>query len=116
MQIPKEHQSNPKTREAIDGTSDIYGLLRSVSQQINKQNGRRYIILIVRGNRYDAESDTVYFFRPQECNKILKQSISDHIELSYLMNSKSPIIERLQSDAEGVLGFVSCGHVTFSIG
>ena len=101
-----EHRSDTESRRngAIDGTSDVYRLLRAAANDMNRAHRQRFILLVVRGNHDDADNDTLYIYRPAVANQIAPDFVSDHVEMSYLVNSKSPIVEGLQSDAEGVLG------------
>ena len=109
--LDAEHRSDSESRRngAIDGTSDVYKLLRAAAHDMNSCHRQRFILLVIRGNRDDADIDTLYVYRPAVAKEIAPEHVSDHVELSYLVNSKAPIVEGLPSDSEGVLGL--CHHL-----
>eukprot|EP01083_Nonionella_stella_P090595 253081_1 len=107
---------------SIDGVSSVYRLLRKAAKDINRTNGQRFVMLIVRGNKDDSNDDTVYIFKPTLNNSIPANAISDSVELTWLLNSKAPIVPGLSPNDEGVLGFThhlhsrECNKVYLSYG
>jgi len=122
--LDAEHRSDAESRRngAVDGTSDVYRLLRAAAPEMNRGHRQRFILLVVRGNRDDADRDTLYVFRPEMASEIAPPHVSEFVEMSYLVNSTRPIVDGLDSDAEGVLGFChhlhaqECGKVYLSYG
>ena len=93
----------------VDGfTRQILGRLCPQSVMVKlwefMQPLRRMVLLVVRGRKADAFRDSLFLFSPKHNASIPPLSISDNVELSYLMNSKSPIIPGLNADSSQVLG------------
>lgn len=115
--LDSEHRSDSESRRhgAIDGTSDVYRLLRAAATSMNAVNGQRFVVLVVRQNRDDADNDTLYVFRPNVADEIAPHFVSDHVEMSYLAKSRVPIVGALCPDTEGVLGMTHHLHAQSAV-
>ena len=104
----KKSDINSRRNGAVDAISDVYNLIvRSAAQDpenLYRENGQRLILLVVRRNVADSADDTVYIFKPKENGSIPPGPVSDHVDLTYLLRTKSDIVPGLAWNAEGVLG------------
>merc|ERR1711971_495775 len=81
--------------QRIDAISDIYRLFREASPDLKRRDGQRFIVLVVRGNADDSVDDTVYIYRPCANGSIAAGPISEHVELGWLLRSKTDIVPGL---------------------
>eukprot|EP01084_Bolivina_argentea_P236281 397326_1 len=95
--------STANSRQKVDAIALLRNLLRR-ERNIHKSHGQRIIMLIVRENEDNSCLDTIYIYKPNNNNSIPPKHISDNVELTYLLNSKSLIINGLSSTDTGVLG------------
>ena len=115
--LDAEHRSDTESRRngAIDGTSDVYRLLRAAAMEMNAVHRQRFVVVVVRRNRDDADNDTLYVFGPRTPSEGQRGTVTandcGYVEPDHLMKGNEPILGALAL----VCDCLCFGVVAFSV-